>query len=422
MFMAARYKLLFFIFICVVSFSKSYAVKFYSINSLHGISLREVNSVCSDNYGFIWASSKSGILRLTEDDYRIYELPYGNTNVLVVKLVYEYGRLVAYTNNGQIFLFNTTYDRFELVVDLSVVLDSKYLSVYGFLIDESGTYWIATTFGFYKYQNGQLTLFYQISSWNYSVAMIGKHHIALVENEGIWVLDMRTDKSKCVYNFPKEKPVQVSTLFFDAGTNKLWIGTLDNGLFIFNLNKNTLSPVLESTLPTQPILAIEKNSESTYMIGVDGQGIWEIDSEGRWVVNVFKDDIDDASALKGNGVYDLYCDANKRVWVCTFSGGLSFFDQATPMVTQVTHLANNRNSLINNDVNSVIEDREGKLWFATNNGVSCWDVRNNKWNHFLSTNQKQAKVFLTLCEDDKGRIWAGSYSSGVYVLDGSHRS
>ncbi|HPR61986.1 MAG TPA: two-component regulator propeller domain-containing protein, partial [Prolixibacteraceae bacterium] len=32
--------------------------------------------------------------------------------------------------------------------------------------------------------------------------------------------------------------------------------------------------------------------------------------------------------------------------------------------------------------------------------------------------QKQAQVFLSLCEDKNGRIWAGTYSSGVYLLDG----
>ena len=36
------------------------AVKFYSVNALFGISMRETNSVCKDDNGFVWASSKTG--------------------------------------------------------------------------------------------------------------------------------------------------------------------------------------------------------------------------------------------------------------------------------------------------------------------------------------------------------------------------
>lgn len=68
------------------------AVKFYSINSLFGISSKVTNSICEDDNGFIWASSKTGILRLTENDYRIYQLPYETAGAIVVKLIYEHSK------------------------------------------------------------------------------------------------------------------------------------------------------------------------------------------------------------------------------------------------------------------------------------------------------------------------------------------
>jgi len=71
------------------------AVKFYSINSLFGISHRVTNSICKDNNGFIWASSKTGILRITDDDYRIYQLPYETEGVLMVRMIYENSKLTA---------------------------------------------------------------------------------------------------------------------------------------------------------------------------------------------------------------------------------------------------------------------------------------------------------------------------------------
>ncbi|MCA1745904.1 MAG: hybrid sensor histidine kinase/response regulator, partial [Bacteroidales bacterium] len=62
--------------------------------------------------------------------------------------------------------------------------------------------------------------------------------------------------------------------------------------------------------------------------------------------------------------------------------------------------------------------RNSELLAYTNNGVSRWDVAKNQWDAFYHNKQKQAQVFLSLCEDVDGNIWAGTYSSGVYLMDG----
>src|SRR5690554_4332538 len=90
-------------FILSVLVSYSSNVKFYDINTIHGISMREIASVCKDKNGFIWASSKAGVLRLTDNSYHIYPLPYETPNIIYTKLIYEKDSLLAFTNNGQIF-------------------------------------------------------------------------------------------------------------------------------------------------------------------------------------------------------------------------------------------------------------------------------------------------------------------------------
>ena len=92
--------LIFFLFLSIFNIYAS-DVKFYNINAMYGISMREMASVCKDGNGFIWASSKTGILRITESDYRIYQLPYKTANIINVKLAYNNSFLIAYTNNEQ---------------------------------------------------------------------------------------------------------------------------------------------------------------------------------------------------------------------------------------------------------------------------------------------------------------------------------
>lgn len=116
--------LIFFLFLSIFNIYAS-DVKFYNINAMYGISMREMASVCKDGNGFIWASSKTGILRITESDYRIYQLPYKTANIINVKLAYNNSFLIAYTNNGQFFIIMncmTSLIYFWILEYLSIIL------------------------------------------------------------------------------------------------------------------------------------------------------------------------------------------------------------------------------------------------------------------------------------------------------------
>jgi signal transduction histidine kinase/DNA-binding response OmpR family regulator/ligand-binding sensor domain-containing protein len=414
---ASKYTLAAILFLNLLFSLNVWAVKFYSINTMFGVSSRVTNSICEDDNGFIWASSKTGIIRLTDNDYRIYQLPYETAGAVVVRLIYEHSHLIAYTNNGQIFSYNTIYDRFDLLIDLGKFIKDEKFDFYNLLIDQFGDYWLALNNGLYKYHSGKLTLIDDISREKYSITWLDDLHLIIANPDGLMTLDIQSLVKKNIYENRSFTPFLVSSLFLDKSQNKLWIGTFSSGLFCFSFNSSKLSQILQSSFPRQPILAIEENSDSTILVGIDGQGVWEVNKRDSQVLNVYKENADDPYSLRGNGVYDIYYDHHKRVWICTISGGLSFYELASPIVNQVTHHANDPNSLVNSDVNGIIEDKDGKVWFATNNGISCWDVSSGHWKNFYCNKLKQAQVFLALCEDDQGRVWAGSYSSGIYVLD-----
>ena len=65
--------------------------------------------------------------------------------------------------------------------------------------------------------------------------------------------------------------------------------------------------------------------------------------------------------------------------------------------------------LINDQVNAVMEDEEGDLWYATNNGISLYEHRTQQWHSFLSVYDKEQKnqshTFMSLCEVSPGIIW-----------------
>ncbi len=400
----------------LTSFSSS--VKFNNINSIYGISMRGITSICKDRNGFLWASSKMGILRFSGENYHIYQLPYTNLDLFRVRLVYTNNSLLAYTNNGQIFRYNMITDRFELILNLSRILsNSVYLSVSNMLVDENGCFWFATNNGFFRFQNGRLTLI-ENSGENYYSTQLDQNQLFVANSNGIWIFNKHTLKRKWLFKNRAKNEFHVSKLFRDTETQRLWIGTISNGLYIYDFKTDKLNAVLNNDFPKQPVLAIEVNSDSSVLIGTDGQGIWELDRTGSKVLNVYKEDVDNLSSLRGNGVYDIINDNNKRIWVCTYSGGISYFDKTVIPVTQITHTINDPNSLVDNNVNKIIQDKWGNIWAATDNGIGCLESSSGKWKTFYRNNNDKARVFLSLCEDNQGKIWAGAYSSGVYVLDG----
>src|SRR5690606_39731072 len=46
------------------------------------------------------------------------------------------------------------------------------------------------------------------------------------------------------------------------------------------------------SIPWQPVLVMEQVSDTTMMIGIDGQGVWEVQSDTYEIINIYKYDID----------------------------------------------------------------------------------------------------------------------------------
>jgi len=412
-------KIKLFLFILLISGCNlcSAEVKFYSINTIHSTSVRETFSVCKDKNGFIWSSAKTGILRVTEDHCRMYQLPYKTVDITFLRLAYEASQLIAYTNNGQIFIYNQLHDRFDFLADMRERLKNNYLILSNIVIDQHGTLWIGSSDGLYHYKDGRLAPVGGLRHPIQYVFFTDKKTLLYADSNEVALWNIDTSDHTIIHKSQPDHPIQVSSCYYDPNEQLLWIGTFSQGLYLYDEQADTFSPLTIKGFPKQPILALEENANHSLLAGIDGQGIWELDRKNKTVLNIYKEDINNAFSLRGDGVYDIFNDENNRVWVATYTGGLSYFEQNTPLVDHITHEINNPNSLGNNDVHQIMEDRKGDIWFTTNNGISRWRPSDNQWDIFHHNMREQAQVFLAICEDGSGDIWAGTYSSGIYVLD-----
>jgi len=91
------------------------------------------------------------------------------------------------------------------------------------------------------------------------------------------------------------------------------------------------------------------------------------------------------------------------------------------------HDYRNKNSINDNRITVLLEDKEGKIWAGTrNNGLDVFDSHTERFTHFTpeAGNPKSiAGISVTsLCRDREGNIWVGLEDSGVCRFNKQDRS
>ena len=74
----------------------------------------------------------------------------------------------------------------------------------------------------------------------------------------------------------------------------------------------------------------------------------------------------------------------ERIWLANYPIGITIKNNRYTSYKRIKHSIGNKQSLINDLVNAIIEDREGDFWFATNNGISFFNSKTGQWRSVLS--------------------------------------
>ncbi len=164
----------------------------------------------------------------------------------------------------------------------------------------------------------------------------------------------------------------------------------------------------------------------------------------------------------GNGsINELYIDSDSRLWVCTLAGvylynrQLDTFELFEPIgnvtasaICQVsdgsfwigtpnelfhyfpltrdlkryTHDPDTEGSLISNIVWKLLEDRRGRLWVGTDEGLCLYDLRKDSFYRLEDAEAAGDSWVQSLVEDSWGRVWVGTeFKVFLYELGDGNR-
>lgn len=396
--------------VCDLNAAVPEELEFKSVTDNSGIPMAGITSLTRDDNGFIWAASRMGVLRTTPSDCRQYDLPVSTSDVMQVKLAFGGSQLAVSTQNGQVFRYNPVTDRFERWFTLAQLLGNKDW-VTNFVIDDDGTVWVSTSRGLYSYSDNRLKHI-NFGKGDYSyIVPVKDGNFFVVSGSELFLLDKNL---KYAQRLPGKYDNLISSAAFDPTSECIWLGTYQGNLWNYNLKNHKISKSDNVRLPGFIIRTILVSDDNTLYIGMEGGGIIKLNSDGSKIMGILKEDIDLPGSLKGNSVFALMFDDQKRLWTSTTSGGLQYADTELMDVEHLAHRINNPGSLHNNEVNYLMTDNTGNLWVATNDGISRRSALGDNWKHFFGGRQMSV---LSLVEDMDNKIYATTYGEGVYVLD-----
>jgi ligand-binding sensor domain-containing protein/signal transduction histidine kinase len=167
----------------------------------------------------------------------------------------------------------------------------------------------------------------------------------------------------------------------------------------------------ENGLSNNQIHCILQDKKSWMWFGTS-KGVCRFDG---YKFNVFKNDPEDSTSLKGDLVRTIFEDRKGQLWIGTENGGLNKFNREKEYFE---HLFYSGNQAILKDatVTSIYEDSSDAFWVGTEN--SLYRMENEtKLSLVKPSNQTIFSEYFRVIQSDKsGRIWLGT-NKGLFIYN-----
>ena len=79
----------------------------------------------------------------------------------------------------------------------------------------------------------------------------------------------------------------------------------------------------------------------------------------------------------------LLMDENGILWGCQAGVGFGSYDPSNGNVKAYSFNSSNNNSISNNNVNSIVQDKDGTFWLGTDNGINHFNPETEKFKRYF---------------------------------------
>ena len=211
-------------------------------------------------------------------------------------------------------------------------------------------------------------------------------------------------------------------LVYDPINDGMWLGTND-GLFFYDLKRQQLIEPFKGCLNVRGCIGSLITRDGKLLVGCV-QGMVEINlksripGKGDFAVKYHQYKLDDPKSGVIDKILSFCLAKDGKIWLGSNGYGLYCYNYNKEGKTYVKSFTTN-NGLANNTVKGIVEDNQGMLWIATDNGLSIF---NPKTETFSSYSRKDGLLssqfyFNGAIRDAKGKIYLGT-DEGLMAVTG----
>jgi ligand-binding sensor domain-containing protein/serine phosphatase RsbU (regulator of sigma subunit) len=416
---------------------------FRNFNVEDGLAQSQVLSMCQDRHGNIWFGTNSGgVSKYDGNKFTNYTENDSLVNNVVFSIAEIKNGNILFATNGGLSVFNGK--DFKNYTDKTGLPHNRVFKV---MQDNAGTVWLGTSKGVCNYINGKIVPFtldtilskanvftiYCDQSNNIWFGTISdglikynattKRFSYFTKETGLrnnFVRSIGEDIQGNIYvgtvsginkingpgvvqkvNIPGEENVAFTSIISD-NKNNLWFAT-NEGIYKYNglahrkyKDKNGLA--------SNNLLCGFKDREGNFWFGTDGFGVSKFSSEAFTSYSV-KD------SLPGDYISTIFQDSKKNIWLGVKNFGVVKF-QDGKQINYKIDVKQLKNSLKDNHVQAIAEDKNGVIYLGTKTGLSVFDGNSFK-NFNIKDGVSDDDNIYSIIIDKQNRIWVGT-GNGVH--------
>lgn len=312
--------------------------------------------------------------------------------------------------------------------------------VEGFSLDPDGRLIIANGLkGLYRVnqtQSPQLVndftqLFYGLES-PYTSLEYRIRHIITDQDNVLWIGTVnglyQSDFDRGVVNHYYHTPEQTGALSFNhintifkGQLGFLWVGTYGGGINRMDPNPSpfefhTHHPYQKESISNSQVRTLLEYEPGVLWVGTLGGGLdkLEFDQQLGWVKSSqYQFEPGNPNTLLSNDLITIIKDQGGKIWIGTNGAGLNCLDPATGQMKAYVHIPGNSNSISHNRIWGLCEDRKGHIWIGTHNhGLNRLNPVTGQIKHYDANSSPPARLtnngIKAIFEDHLGNLWIGT--------------
>lgn len=334
--------------------------------------------------------------------------PFAGGNIKSIVKSHQNSYYIAYSSNRicQINPVLKSYQQLPLAIGDKVIVKRIYL-------DRNDRLWIATNDGTWIYD----TLTEKVDILRYwaidDFSLPDNDILNIFEDRSgqMWVSTYGSGIGMCrysanhirkIYHTDDETLTGCRTRSFaEDDQGRVWVGTEQKGVFVYNLKDDTIEKYRSSLLPDNIMCML-----------LDGKQLWLSAKSGIFRLDIsnghVKRYLDDKDIF-----FKLYRNSRQKIIVGTTLGLLEY-DSTSDSFVPV-------DSLKDLFIDDIIEDVDGNMWYATYaHGLYKCDAENRILAHYVNDPADSLSLpgdkVMSVFEDSRGTIWATPHGTGICRL------